>query len=60
MNIRHELQEQHGLTLLRVLSETPDSYRVMVLDVGDIYRTINVYLVEDPESGALLLELDEY
>ena len=60
MNIRHELQEQHGLTLVRVLSEAQDSYRVRVLDVGDIYRTMNVYLVEDPESGEVLLELDEY
>ena len=59
MNIGHELQEQYGLTLLRVLSEAPDSYRVRVLDVGDIYRTMNVYLVEDPESGELLLEIDE-
>ena len=60
MNIRHELQEQHGLTIVRVLSETSDSYTVKVLDIGDIYRTITVYLVEDPESGELFLELDEH
>ena len=60
MNIRHELQEQHGLTIVRLLSETSDSYTVKVLDIGDIYRTITVYLVEDPESGELFLELDEH
>ena len=60
MDIRHELQTQHGLRLVRVLSETSDSYRVKVLDVGGIYRTMSVYLTTDPESGDTLLELDEY
>ena len=60
MDIRHELQTQHGLRLVRVLSETSDSYRVKVLDVGGIYRTMNVYLTTDPESGDTLLELDEH
>ena len=50
------LREQ-GLTLVRFLVDRDDFVRLIAIDKGGIYRTIEIQTLTDTETGDLYLEI---